>query len=60
MAVLVDEEKRPGDYSILLDVTGMAGGTYLYQMKGGSSVYTRKLIVVRVCALPGPVEYRSR
>ena len=58
VAVLVNEMKAPGRYSVTFDArlrsenfggqaSGLASGVYLYRLTAGSFVQTRKMLVVR-------------
>lgn len=44
---LVDEVKDPGEYSVLLDAGGFAGGVYFYRIIAGSFQETRRLIILK-------------
>ncbi len=47
VAVLLDELKEPGNYTVKFDASGLASGVYLYRLTAGGFVQTRKMIVVR-------------
>ena len=47
VAVLVDEEKAPGSYSVQWDATNFPSGVYFYQLKAGSFVETKKLLLMK-------------
>jgi hypothetical protein len=47
VAILVNEVKQPGTYTVKFDASGLASGVYLYKMVAGSFVETRKLVVLR-------------
>jgi hypothetical protein len=46
VAVLVDEERMTGSHSVPFDATGLASGMYFYVLRSGSTVETRKMLVV--------------
>jgi len=47
IAVLVNEIKTPGTYSVRFDGSGLASGVYIYRMDAGSFVQSRKLLLLR-------------
>jgi hypothetical protein len=47
VAVLVDEEKEPGNYTVQFDARGLASGVYLYRIEAGSFVETRRMTLVK-------------
>ena len=47
VAVLVDEQKAPGSYSVVFDGMGLASGVYFYRMRAGGFVETKKLILLQ-------------
>ena len=47
VAVLVNEHKPAGSYSVQFNASGVASGVYLYRLTTGSFVQTRKMILVR-------------
>ena len=47
VATLVNERKPPGTYEAEFDGSGLASGVYLYRLKAGSFVETKKLILLR-------------
>ncbi|MBI5471921.1 MAG: T9SS type A sorting domain-containing protein [Ignavibacteriae bacterium] len=47
VAMLVNEVKQPGTYSVQWDASGIASGVYLYRLQAGSFVQTKKLVVLR-------------
>jgi hypothetical protein len=47
VATLVDERKSAGTYEVRFDATGLASGVYLYRLKAGDFVETRKLVLMR-------------
>jgi len=47
VAVLVDKSQSPGKYSVVFDGSGLASGVYLYSLKAGSLISTKKLVVLK-------------
>lgn len=47
VAELVNEYKSAGRYSVALDASGLASGTYIYKISAGSFVQTKKMIILR-------------
>jgi hypothetical protein len=47
VAVLVDEMKEPGSYEVRFDGSGLASGVYIYLLKAGSFVESKKLLLLR-------------
>ncbi len=47
VAMLVDENKKPGYYQVSFDGSGLASGVYIYRLQAGSFVQTRKLCLVK-------------
>ncbi len=47
VTVLVDEQKAPGSYSVRLDADGLASGTYVYMLRSGGQMQSRKMTLVR-------------
>lgn len=47
VAVLVNETKGPGTYTVRFDGMGLASGVYLCRMEAGSFVETRTMLLVR-------------
>lgn len=45
--VLVNEFKNPGNYSIQFDASELSSGVYFYQMKAGSYLSNKKLILLK-------------
>ena len=45
VAVLVNEEVRPGTYETTWDAAGFPGGVYLYRLQAGNYSETRKLVL---------------
>jgi hypothetical protein len=46
VAVLVNEKKEPGSYSVTFDGLGLASGVYLYRLTAGSIDQTRRMILL--------------
>ncbi|MBX2992950.1 MAG: T9SS type A sorting domain-containing protein [Bacteroidetes bacterium] len=47
VATLVDEVMQPGSYERVFHAEGLASGVYVYQLRGGGSVQSRKLLLLR-------------
>ncbi|WP_138429977.1 FG-GAP-like repeat-containing protein [Fodinibius saliphilus] len=47
VATLIDEQKQPGTYKVTFNGSNLASGLYLYRLKAGSYVATRKLILAK-------------
>jgi photosystem II stability/assembly factor-like uncharacterized protein len=47
VAVLVNEKKEPGSYTVRFDASGLASGVYFYKIQAGEFVKTRTLLVLR-------------
>ncbi|MEK9136580.1 MAG: T9SS type A sorting domain-containing protein, partial [Bacteroidota bacterium] len=47
VATLVNGQLEPGSYEVTLNADNLASGMYLYQLKAGNFVATRRLIVLR-------------
>jgi M6 family metalloprotease-like protein len=47
VAVLVDEQKAPGEYTVRFDGRHLASGVYLYRLTANTCVQTRKMLLVR-------------
>jgi len=47
IATLVNEEKQPGTYEVEFDGRGLPSGIYFYQLKAGSFVETKKMILMK-------------
>jgi photosystem II stability/assembly factor-like uncharacterized protein len=47
VATLVDEELKPGNYEKIFDGTRVVSGVYFYQLKSGSYIGTKKLILIK-------------
>ncbi len=47
VALIVDEEQRPGRYSVRFDAGPLSSGVYFYRLTAGALVLTRKMTLVR-------------
>ena len=47
IATLVNEEKPSGSYEFELDATDLTSGIYFYQLKAGTFIETKKMILLR-------------
>ncbi len=47
VAALVNEVKRPGNYTVQFDGMGLASGAYFYRLTAGSFVETKMLVLVK-------------
>jgi PKD repeat protein len=47
VATLINEEKPAGDYTIHFDGSKFTSGVYFYQLKAGSYIETRKMILMK-------------
>jgi len=47
VALLVNEEKEPGTYSVKFDASELASGTYIYRINAGSFSVSRKLMLLK-------------
>jgi hypothetical protein len=47
VASLVDEYQPEGRYEVEFDAEGISSGIYLYRIKAGSFMETRKMILLR-------------
>ncbi|HEX9251517.1 MAG TPA: M28 family peptidase [Ignavibacteriaceae bacterium] len=47
IATLVNEEKAPGNYEVFFDASRLSSGVYLYTIKSGSFVQTRKMMLMK-------------
>ncbi|MFA6978956.1 MAG: T9SS type A sorting domain-containing protein [Ignavibacteriaceae bacterium] len=47
VAVLVNEKKEPGNYSVNFSATYLASGTYFYRLQAGAFVQTKKMVILK-------------
>lgn len=47
VAAVVDEELPPGEYSRVFDADGLASGVYLYRLRAGNFMETRRFTLVK-------------
>lgn len=47
IAILVNEEKPAGEYEVDFLITGLTSGIYFYQLKAGSFIQTKKMILLK-------------
>ncbi|MBI5473373.1 MAG: T9SS type A sorting domain-containing protein [Ignavibacteriae bacterium] len=47
VAILVNEVKQPGEHTVRWNAEGLASGIYLYQLRAGGFVQTRKMMIIR-------------
>jgi hypothetical protein len=47
VAVLVNERKAPGSYTVQFDATGLASGVYFYRLSSGDFVSSKKLLFLK-------------
>ena len=47
IAVLVDDVKEPGFYSVTFDALGLSSGIYIYQMRAGNFTSVKKMSVLK-------------
>jgi hypothetical protein len=47
VAALVNEEKQPGHHSVEFNAIGLPSGVYFYQLKVGSFIATKKMILLQ-------------
>ena len=47
IGILVNQKQTPGNYKIEFDASNLSNGVYLYQLKSGSFIKTKKMIVLK-------------
>jgi glucuronoarabinoxylan endo-1,4-beta-xylanase len=47
VAVLVNERKTPGSYSVIFDASGLSSGVYFCRLRGYDVVQSRRMMLVR-------------
>jgi hypothetical protein len=47
IATIINEQQRPGEYSVTFDASGLAGGVYIYTLKAGNYTKSRKMIFIK-------------
>jgi hypothetical protein len=47
VATLVDELRTPGTYSVRFDGAALAGGMYVYRLRAGAFVQSRRMVLIR-------------
>jgi hypothetical protein len=47
VAVLVNERKAPGSYSVEFDGTGLSSGVYFYRLSAGPNIQSRKMVLMK-------------
>ena len=47
IAVLVDDVKEPGFYSVTFDALGLSSGVYIYQMRAGNFTSIKKMSILK-------------
>ena len=47
VATLVNENKSPGNYSVVFDAGNLASGMYVYRLEAGSFRAARKMLVTK-------------
>jgi parallel beta-helix repeat protein len=47
IATLIDEEKSAGEHSIVFDASSLSSGIYFYQLKAGSLIRTKSMVLIK-------------
>mgnify|MGYP000654584036 CR=1 FL=1 len=47
LETLVNEELNPGEYSMVFDATSIASGVYFYQLRAGTFIQTKKMLIIK-------------
>jgi hypothetical protein len=47
IATLVNEEKPVGNYEVVFNANNLSSGIYIYQLKSGNFVETKKMILLK-------------
>ncbi len=47
IATLVNEEKSPGNYEVEFNANNLSSGIYVYQLRAGTFIQTKKMILLR-------------
>jgi len=47
VAILVNENKEAGSYSVNFNASKLPSGVYIYKMQAGDFVQTRKMILIQ-------------
>ena len=47
IAVLVNEERAPGDHFVTFDASNLPGGVYFYRMQADGYTSTKKLVLLK-------------
>ncbi len=45
--VLTDEYQQPGDHKVTVDVSELPAGSYLYQLRAGNEIETKKMMIIK-------------